>query len=263
MQPTRKRLDGPSLGGMLATRRGALALALLCALVATGILLFAIGKYKHQVVTPAKQDTVLVASSEIHQGTAGAMVASQQLYKVTPILATQVSPGAITNAASLAGKVAASNIYAGAQLTAADFTVAGGGSLVGELTPTERAVAVTLDPAHGTGVLQTGDHVDVYGSFSAGSSTVVSLLVPNAVVLKAPSAAGGTGSSGSVLLGVSMTLSPRVMWVFDNGKIWLELRGLNAAAPGPTITGDRQNILGNYLASTPTYPARKTSGAKR
>ena len=260
MQPTRKRLDGPSLGGMLATRRGALALALLCALVATGILLFAIGKYKHQVVTPAKQDTVLVASSEIHQGTAGAMVASQQLYKVTPTLATQVSPGAITNAASLAGKVAASNIYAGAQLTAADFTVAGSGSLVNALTPTERAVAVTLDPAHGTGVLQTGDHVDVYGSFSAGSSTVVSLLVPNAVVLKAATAAGSTGS---VLLGVSMTLSPRVMWVFDNGKIWLELRGLNATNPKPTITGARQNILGNYLASTPTYPTHVTTGAKR
>ena len=260
MQLTGKRLGGPSLGGMLATRRGALALALLCALVATGILLFAIGKYKHAVVSPAKQVTVLVASKEIHQGTAGALIGSQQLYKVTPTLATQVSPGAITNAASLAGKVAASNIYAGAQLTAADFTVAGSGSLVNALTPTERAVAVTLDPAHGTGVLQTGDHVDVYGSFSAGSSTVVSLLVPNAVVLKAATAAGSTGS---VLLGVSMTLSPRVMWVFDNGKIWLELRGLNATNPKPTITGARQNILGNYLASTPTYPTHVTTGAKR
>ena len=260
MQLTGKRLGGPSLGGMLATRRGALTLALLCALMATGILLFAIGKYKHAVVSPAKQVTVLVASKEIHQGTAGALIGSQQLYKVTPTLATQVSPGAITNAASLAGKVAASNIYAGAQLTAADFTVAGSGSLVNALTPTERAVAVTLDPAHGTGVLQTGDHVDVYGSFSAGSSTVVSLLVPNAVVLKAATAAGSTGS---VLLGVSMTLSPRVMWVFDNGKIWLELRGLNATNPKPTITGARQNILGNYLASTPTYPTHVTTGAKR
>ena len=262
MQLTGKRLGGPSLGGMLATRRGALTLALLCALMATGILLFAIGKYKHAVVSPAKQVTVLVASKEIHQGTAGALIGSQQLYKVTPTLATQVSPGAITNAASLAGKVAASNIYAGAQLTAADFTVAGSGSLVNALTPTERAVAVTLDPAHGTGVLQTGDHVDVYGSFSAGSSSVVSLLVPNAVVLKAPAAAA-SGGSGNVLLGVSMTLSPRVMWVFDNGKIWLELRGLNATAPAPTITGDRQNILGNYLTKTPTYPTRRTSGAKR
>ena len=255
MQLTRKRLGGPSLGGMLATRRGALALALLFALVATGILLFAIGKYKHAVVSPAKQDTVLIASSAIHQGTAGAMIASQQLYKVTPILATQVSPGAITDAASLAGKVAASNIVAGQQLTAADFTVAGGDNLVDALTPTERAVDVTLDAAHGGGVLLAGDHVDVYGSFAAGSSTVVSLLVPNAVVLRA--------SAGSVLLGVSMTLSPRVMWVFDNGKLWLELRGLNATDPKPTITGDRQNILGNYLASTPTYPTRRASGAKR
>jgi hypothetical protein len=60
-----------------------------------------------------------------------------------------------------------------------------------------------------------------------------------------------------------MTLSPRIMWVFDNGKIWLELRGLNATSPAPTITGDRQNILGNYLASTPTYPTHLTTGAKR
>ncbi len=263
MQLTPKRLGRPSLGGLLATRRGALALALVCALAATGILMFAIGKYRTAVAAPPKQDTVLVATSEIQKGTAGDLVASRQLYRVTPILASQVAGGAIVDAASLAGKVAASNIFPGQQLTSADFAVPSGSSIAAQLAPTERAVSVTLDASHGTGVVQTGDHVDVYASVSVGSTSVVSLLVPDAMVLKAPSASGGGAGGGSqggpVLLGVSMQLAPRLMWVFDNGKVWFELRGVNSSDPAPTITGVRQTLLGNQLSSTPTYlPATPT-----
>lgn len=262
MQLSPKRIGSPSLGGLLATRRGALALALLCALAATGIFLFAIGKYRQSVTSraPTKQDTVLVATSVIQKGTAGDLIAGQRLYKVTPILASQVAPGAIVNAASLGGKVASSNILTGQQLTSADFTTPSTSDIAAELTPTERGVSVTMDPAHGTGFLQVGDHVDVYDSITVGSTPVVSLLVPDAVVLKAPSTAGGAATTGTVLLGVSMKLSPRIMWVFDNGKVWLELRGPNATNAAPTITGERQVLLGNKLGNTPTYvpttPAR-------
>jgi Flp pilus assembly protein CpaB len=253
---TRKRLGGPSVGGVLATRRGALALAMVCALAATGILIFAIGKYRHSVTGPAKQDTVLVATSEILKGTSASLVASQQLYKVTPILDTQVAPGAIVDAGSLAGKIAAADIFPGQQLTSADFTV-GAVGVSTQLSPTERAIAVTPDAAHETGVLQTGDHVDVYASIGS-PVPVVSLLVADALVLKAPIAAGSP-----VLLGVSMQLSPRLMWVFDNGKIWFELRGLSSTNPESTVTGLRQILLGNHLATTPTYATTAAAGATR
>jgi Flp pilus assembly protein CpaB len=262
---TRKRLDGPGLGGLLATRQGAVTLALVCGLAATGILIFAIGKYRHAVSGPAKQDTVLVATSVIQKGTAAGAIATGQLYKVTPVLDTQVSPGAITNAASLVGKITASTILTGQQLTAADFTT-GPVGLTATLSPTERAISLTLDPAHGSAGLQTGDHVDVYASV-ANPTPLVSLLVPDAVVLRAPSTSAtgsaNTSGGGTVLLGVSMQLSPRVMWVFDNGKIWLELRGLNASNPDATVTSLRQLVLGNHLAVTPTYAAASRTAAKR
>jgi Flp pilus assembly protein CpaB len=256
MKLKRKRLDGPSMGGLLATRQGAVTVALLCALVATAILIFAIGKYRHAVSGPTKQDTVLVATSVIAKGSPAALIGAQRLYKVTPVLDTQVSPGAIVDAASLTGKIVASNILPGQQLTAADFTT-GPVGLTAELSPTERAVAMTLDPEHGTGVIEAGDHVDVYGSFveqTGGSANVVALLVSNAVVLKAPSVAAGSAAGasqgGSVLLGLSMQLAPKLMWVLDYGKVWLELRGINASNPQPTVTTVYNVLSGNHTSLT-------------
>jgi hypothetical protein len=181
-----------------------------------------------------------------------------------------VTAGAIINAAALSGEHASGDILTGQQLTSPDFTATAtpaGHGVTAALTPTERGVAVTLDPAHETGVLQAGDHVDVYSSFAS----VVSLLVPDAVVLKAPSTAGASGSGGAggasqggtVLLGVNMALSPRVMWAADYGKVWLEVRGVISSDANPTITRLRETVLGNYLSSTPTYTAPSTGKAKR
>ncbi|MDQ6806296.1 MAG: RcpC/CpaB family pilus assembly protein [Actinomycetota bacterium] len=255
MKLTRKRMNGPSIGGLLATRQGAVTVALVCAIVATAILVFAIGKYRHAVAGGPKQVTVLVATSAIPKGSSASLIASQGLYKVTPILDTQVSPGAIIDAASLAGKIAANNILPGQQLTAADFTTGPVGLTAG-LSPTERAIAMTLDPAHGAGVLEAGDHVDLYGSFAGGTGTttanLVALLVSNAVVLKAPGASGSSSASqgSSVLLGVSMQLSPKVMWVVDYGKVWLELRGVNSSNPQPTVTTVHNVLAGNHTSLT-------------
>jgi Flp pilus assembly protein CpaB len=251
---------------MLATRRGAIALALTCAVAAAAVLVFAMGQYRHSLTTTSKQDTVLVATSEILKGASADAIATKGLYKSTPVLQSQVSPGAIVNAGSLIGKVAANNILPGEQLTAADFTT-GATGLVAVLSPTERAVSVSLDNSHGLGgVLLPGDHVDVYGSFATKAGVqMVSLLVPNALVLRAPAltVAGVTGSSsgsGSVLLGISELLSPRIMYIFDNGKIWLELRGTDAVNPPPTITTLTQILAGNAFATATTYPAKPAGG---
>jgi pilus assembly protein CpaB len=154
---------------MLATRQGALVLALICAACAGGILLFALGQYKTAQSTPQTvQATVLVATAEITKGTSGDVVASRGLYKSTPIVASQVTPGAVSDASMLAGKVASANILPGQQLTAADFTGVTGVS--GLLTPSERAIALTISESPGaTDVLQPGDHVDVYAAIDGNA----------------------------------------------------------------------------------------------
>jgi Flp pilus assembly protein CpaB len=192
MKMSQRKMARPSLGGMLATRQGALVLALICAACAAGILVFALGQYKTQVQPPAAvQATVLVATAQIAQGTAGNVISARGLYKSTPIAATQVQPGAVSDASVLAGKVAMTNIVAGQQLTTADFS--GPVGVTGLLTPDQRAVALNITESPGaTDILQAGERVDIYASW--GEKMV--LLDPNIEVIK-PAGATASTSTGS------------------------------------------------------------------
>jgi Flp pilus assembly protein CpaB len=241
---TQRRMARPSLGGMLATRQGALILAVLCAACAAAVLVFALGSYKAnvQVVTP--QATVLVATGEIQQGTTGDVVASDKLYKSTPIVASQLAPGAISDASLLAGKIAQADILPGQQLTSAEFTAAVGVPAL--LSPNQRAVSVPTEEIHGDlDVLEPGDHVDLYASLSHGNGTTVSLLAADVLVLKTPGSAivGVVNSASStakpaaspvgttLVLAVSDALVPQLQLTADTGKIWAALRPVKASAP--------------------------------
>jgi Flp pilus assembly protein CpaB len=247
----------PSLGGILATRQGALLLAILCAVSAAGILLFALSSYKQNVqtakVTP--QATVLVATGAIPKGTTGDEVASEKLYKSTPIVAGQLSAGAISNATQLDGTVAQADILPGAQLTQADFTTTLSAAAL--LAPNQRAISIQPDEIHGDlDVLAPGDHVDIYAEFDGSSGTTVSLLDPNTLVLKTPGsglagapatvpAAAGAGAAAgkanaALVLQVTASLAPDIALTADLGKLWLTLRPANATSTpgGVTTQGD-------------------------
>ncbi|MBV9837154.1 MAG: hypothetical protein JO156_03480 [Solirubrobacterales bacterium] len=231
---TQRRLARPSVAGILSTRQGALALAVLCAVAATGILVFAVGRYRQSVQTTARPTTVLVATHEIQKGTPGTVIAAEGLLKSSSVLSTQLSAGAISDAAFLQGKVAVADILPGQQLTLADF-----GSAIGvaaQLAPDQRAISITLDEAHGdSDVVQTGDRVDVYGEVTVSGQPAVGLLVPGALVLKAAGGAPGA-SGGSIVLGVSSSQAPLVAYAADNAKVWLILRPANALSPKPGLT---------------------------
>ena len=72
--------------------------ALLCALLAIGVLVFAMTQYRHTLTANNQQSTVLVSTAEIQKGTSADVLASKSLYKVVPVLATQITPGAISDA---------------------------------------------------------------------------------------------------------------------------------------------------------------------
>ena len=249
MKMTQKRLARPSIGGFLSTRAGSLTLALVCVVCAGGILLLALGSYKTKLQTPTKQATVLVATAEIQKGTSGDTIAAEGLYKSMPIVATQLAPGALSDAAALSGMATQSTILPGQQLTAADFAPQSG--VTGQLQPNQRAVSVAIDEAHGdTDVLQAGDHVDVYADFSGGSGNgsgnQVVLLVPDALVLKPASSPSQSGSAkpsssssisgASLVLVVSSAKVPQVEYAADNGRLYLALRPADGTASPAGLT---------------------------
>ncbi|MFL5824041.1 MAG: Flp pilus assembly protein CpaB [Solirubrobacteraceae bacterium] len=241
-----KKFNVPKVRGLPASRRGAVALAVACAFAAGVILLVALSQYKQSVSLADKQETVLVATGTIQKGTSGSLIAQEHLYKPTPVLFKNLAVGALTNAAVLHGEVALQDILPGQQLTASDF-VASTSGVVGQLTPSQRALSIALDPQHGlVGELQSGDHVDVYGDFggSASSSSsngaVVKLIIPDALVLKTPGASsglsGGSGQAGTVVLAINNSQVGTLAYAAENGKVWLALRPGNATAPPQGLT---------------------------
>jgi Flp pilus assembly protein CpaB len=241
-----KRTRNGSFKALLATRRGTLLVAIACAVAAAAILVFAINRYRQSVNATATQDTVLVANHLIQKGTSGAELAASQLYTPATLTSKNVASGAITDAAVLQGKVAVHDILPGQQLTLADFGPAVG--VPDELAANQRAISIPLDSSHGlSGVVTTGDRVDVYAGFNVAGQNgiagpVLRLLIPNVLVLE--SSAGGTNGTngGNVVLAVNDNQAANVAYASDNGKIWLVLRPGNAQNPS-TTTATMQSIL--------------------
>src|ERR1700747_2658607 len=77
--------------------------------------------------------SVLVAQRLIQKGTPGDVIRTTSgLYQLSSVPKGSVEPGAIVDPATLAGKVATTDISPGQQLTAADFGV-GGSSVINQL----------------------------------------------------------------------------------------------------------------------------------
>lgn len=251
MELTRKRTGAGGGGGdgvrsLLATRRGTTLVAIASAIVAAMILVYAIGHYRQGVNAANTQDTVLVANRLIQKGTSGGAIAAGGLYRPVQIVEKHVSLGALTDAGVLQGKVAATDILPGQQLTAADFAPSSAG-IEGQLAANQRAIAVPLDAAHGlTGVVHAGDRVDLYTGFNVQSAgPTMRLLIPNVKVLQAP-----IGSSGNVILAVNANQAAEVAYASGNGTIWLVLRPGNAQNATQTAASMSSILAGSQPIST-------------
>jgi len=255
MELTTKKYSGNDWRKLLSTRRGTVLVAAVCAVIAAGILLVAMSRYRHNVDTSGNQETVFVASGLIQKGTSGDAIASGQLFTSTSVAVKQASTGAIADAAQLRGKVAVADIYPGQQLTASDFATTGG--LAAQLGANQRAITVTLDQSHGmVGEVHNGDHVDVYAGINLDPGTgrtqpLVRLLMSNVQVLQAATAgSGGLGASqnpsnqfSNITLNVNDSQAGALAYASDNGKLWLVLRPANATSTTPPATTTAQSLL--------------------
>jgi Flp pilus assembly protein CpaB len=240
----------------LSTRQGTLVVALISALIAAGIIVYALHQYRKTVTSSGQQVTVLVATRLIEKGTGADQIGVGQFFRTTTILSKQASVGAFADPGVLHGKVAAADIYPGQELVASDFTTAGG-EIASKLAATQRAIEVPLEGSHGLiGNIKVGDHVDVYASFPGlnGSPPVLRLMAPNIEVLSG----GQNGSGGSlgsnqanainnVMIEVNTRQAAKIAFAVDNGKLWLALRPGNGSSPDNTAIS-----LSSILAGNPT-----------
>lgn len=245
---------------LASTRRGTLALAVLAAVIAGALVLVYVNRYRNSVKAQSAPVTVLVASTAIPKGTPGRIVAERSLYTVTTVRESQLRNGAFSDPASLAGTAAATDIYAGEQLTSGEFS-ASATALPATITGDQRIMSLPIDASHALiGELQAGNHVDVYvgfnvtaidstGTLASGVTRPVLRLivqdVPVVSVVAAKSSGIGGNSGPEVNLKVSDQDAAKLAFASDNGKIWLVLRPASGATPAsPNIVSAETLLLG-------------------
>jgi pilus assembly protein CpaB len=245
---------------VLSTRRGTIIVAAGAALAGAVSILVYLSSYRSDIRAQGAPVTVLVASRTITKGTPGSAAAAQRMFSRTTIRDSQLREGAFSDAASLRGRYATTDIYKGQQLTASDFS-ASAKSMASTLSGTERVVTIPLDSSHGLiGNVQVGDHVDVFAGFNviplgpdgvpiAGGQprAVLKLLLQNVPIVGLGAKAGGIGAASTTNVSVKLTDSQALQLAFasDNGKVWLALRPSSGApSVGPGLVTVESVLLG-------------------
>src|SRR5437016_5857443 len=101
MELTQRQPAGSDWRKWLSTRQGTFAIAAVSALIAAGILVYALNRYRQSVNSTTKQRTVLVATQLIEKGTSGDAIGVGQFFKPRRMLTKQVSAGAFVDPATL------------------------------------------------------------------------------------------------------------------------------------------------------------------
>jgi Flp pilus assembly protein CpaB len=241
---------------LVSTRRGTLLAALLIAMVAGASILLYLNSYRSSLKAQGAVVTVLVAKQTIPKGTAGSVVAAKDFYTVTTIRESQLLEGAMSDPATLRGKVATREIFEGAQLTAVDFGAAGD-SLAAQLTDRARVVSVPFDSAHGLiDGIEPGNRVDIYAGFNVtpvgpdgrpvegGQARPMLRMILSDVPVLALGEKKAAGTT-NVSLGVDDLAAAQLAFASDNGKLWLALRpSAGAKASRPRIVTVETLLLG-------------------
>src|SRR6266568_2799944 len=215
---------------LFTTRRGSILVGVGAAVLAAIIVFVYLHNYRNSLNSAAAPASVLVAKNLIQKGTPGNIIGQTQQFQVASIPKRQLQVGALTDPAALNGRIAATDIYPGQQLTAADFALSPPGTLQNQITATDRAINISIDSQHGlVGEIGAGDRIDVFVGLNvqtpAGPQTVIKLLLANVLILRAPIG----GGSGIYTLRAPEQQAAWLAYAADHGKLWFVLRPPNGA----------------------------------
>jgi Flp pilus assembly protein CpaB len=244
---------------LLSTRGGTIAISGVAAALAAVILVAYLHRYRATVNDASRPMSVLVAKDLIEKGTPGNVVGTAELFQLTTVPRDELKEGAIVDPASLKDRVAADDIYPGAQLTLSDFVV-GTDTISADVIEYERGMSVPVDEAHGAiGNVVAGDRVDIIAAFnrqqdgaSSGTAKPVALvLAQNVLVLDAPEKAAAAGLAAgaavpkTVVLRLTDEEAAELAYAIENGVIWITIRPKTGAEQHvPTLVTLDRLLLG-------------------
>ena len=234
----------------------AVALAALAAILTSAYVV----NYKRHVQNGEGKVTVLVAARDIPAGTSGADVVDQKMLKEQTVPRKAVVAGAISSPDQLAQYVATEDVFQGEQVTTRRFAPPTEQGIRAQLKGTQRAYQL---PGDGdqllAGTIQTGDHVDVVGTWEVvngdKSFGIVSrVILRNLLVLRAPEGtsaakvASAGGEKGSVQLRVTDAQANKLLWIQKNGvqdgeAYHLALRPPANALDSPNVVQESHTML--------------------
>ena len=223
------------------SRTWTLGLGIGAALLAAILLVVYLNRYRSSVDAESAPTPVLVAKNLIPKGTSGTIIAKQELFQVASLPKNDLKVGAIADPAYLNGRVAATDIFPGQQVTTADLSVTTTEAVPTNLTGVERAVAIPVDGPRGlVGFTAQGDRVDVYVALTGAGGSLLTLLAPDVEILRAPLA----GQSTTYVLKAPSALAQKLAFASDNGSLWFFARPAVGAKKTPPLTVTLQTLLG-------------------
>ena len=219
-------MSNTSITSKVTQSRGwTLALGIAAAALAAILLIAYLVQYRDSVNSSTALTPVLVAKGLIPKGTSGTVIAEKGLFQAATLPKDDLKVGAISDPAYLNGRVAVADIFPGQQITTADVSTGLTDAVPTQLSGKQRAVAVSVNAAQGLlCCVASGDRVDVYWQTGSSDGTVLGLLAPNVLVMRA-----GT----PMIMRADAGLAQKLALASVSGTIWFFARPAGNAAPPP------------------------------
>jgi Flp pilus assembly protein CpaB len=206
-------------------KRGATAAVitlLFAAAAAAGVFLF-MKNVRQDAQQPEATVVVLVSSQDIPAGSQLDPLIAQGDFVTQEVPANLVIQGVVTDVYQLRGQRTAYPILAGEQISAARLAgplQAAGGTL--GIPTGYQAASVTLEAQRSVaGALKQGDRIEVFGTFTSNQNQTTRVVIPEALVLSAPTAASSSGTT--ITLAVTPAEASLLIYSQEQGSVWLTL----------------------------------------
>jgi len=217
----------------------ALVVVLVAAAAAGGVFLF-MNSVRDRADAGRVTVDVIVATQDVPAGQDLDPLIEDGVFRTKAVDSADIVPGVITDVYQLRGQRTAYPILAEEQIAAARLAgpLQAGGGVLG-IPDGLQAASITLESQRVVaGALRQGDHVEVFGTFSArgSGSPTTRVVIEDALVLAVASPEDSVGSPTAASVTATLAVTPEqgslLIFAQEQGHVWLTLLPPNQAGVG-------------------------------